>query len=330
MGMRELIRERGSGWGARLSFAALCLVFSEFVVWQAPSTYNVLDWIGLAVFYLALAAVMLDLLARWNVNDAYSLLLLAGIYGLVDATLISHITTRDLPLSLIVRPLAAQPLAFMAALAAFQLLATHRTARLLEIVIALAVGGMWGIWTRWFPVVSEESIPEVDLGPALLTVGIALAVCGAIRFLLPPADIYRRDDWQLRPAEWAITGGVLFAALLIVAGREYIDEMGVIIVVTLLGYMAAILTMTFPARRGASILAYFTPPRRPVPGAWIVVVVPFLVAGAGGYTLPGSDDSSIQSSILIGALTVVGIVWLPVVSAIAGIRAFVQLAREEG
>jgi hypothetical protein len=49
-----------------------------------------------------------------------------------------------------------------------------------------------------------------------------------------------------------------------------------------------------------------------------------------GYHLPGSGDSAAQSDLLFGALTGVGIVWLPVVSSVIGVRAFIQLAREGG
>ena len=96
--MIEQLRERWTGWGTRLSFAALLLVFSEWIVWQTPTDYNVLEWAGIAAIYLALAAITLDLIERFQVNEMFSLLVLAGLYGLVDATLISHITTRDLPI----------------------------------------------------------------------------------------------------------------------------------------------------------------------------------------------------------------------------------------
>ena len=78
--MLELLRDRLSGWGARLSFGALLLVFSEWIVWQTPTTYDGLEWLALAAVYLALSGIMLDLIARLNANDVFSLLLLAGLY----------------------------------------------------------------------------------------------------------------------------------------------------------------------------------------------------------------------------------------------------------
>ena len=47
--MREQLHERWTGWGVRLSFAVLLLVFSEWVVWQRPTAYAVQEWIALGV-----------------------------------------------------------------------------------------------------------------------------------------------------------------------------------------------------------------------------------------------------------------------------------------
>ncbi|MEL7674765.1 MAG: hypothetical protein AAGU78_13570, partial [Chloroflexota bacterium] len=116
--MNSATRPKGAAWGARLSFAALLLVASELIVWQRPAEYGPLDWLALIAVYLALAAIALDLVARLRAADAPSLLLVAGVYGLANGTLIGHVATRDLPVSLIVRPLGAQPLAFLAALGA--------------------------------------------------------------------------------------------------------------------------------------------------------------------------------------------------------------------
>lgn len=328
--MSGLVRERLSGWGIRLSFAALLLVFSELVIWQTPTRYTALEWAGLAVLYLALSAVALDLIARLNARDIFSLLLIAGAYGLVNATLISHVTARDLPISLIVRPLGAQPLAFLGALASFQILASGRATGPLEFLIALVAGLLWGIWVRWFPIISDEPIPTVEIGTALAVTGIALVVCGIFRLVQPPVEMYRRDDWLLTPYEWLLPGGALVVALVIGMDRGHISDTGLVIVLTLLVFIGMMFYITQAMRRHDSILAGITPPRRPNLAAWLVLVIPFLLAGWLGYSLPGSDDSSIQSDLLFGVLTGFGVVWLPAVSMVTGVRAFVQLARQGG
>ncbi|MBN1679138.1 MAG: hypothetical protein JW966_02520 [Anaerolineae bacterium] len=328
--MMEQVRDRVTGWGARLSLAALLLVFSELVVWQTPTRYSVPEWLGLAAVYLALAAIMLDLITRLRARDVFSLLLMAGIYGLVNAMLISRVITHDLPLSLVIRPLSAQPLVFMLALASFLILGSGRATGPLDMLVSVVTGVSWGVWVRWFPVVSEESIPEVSEGTALSVLALALAGCMLLRFVLPSADIYRREDWLLLPVEWALTGGVLIVALIVGAAQDKIDNLDMGIVAMLVNFMIMMLYVTLITRKDEPVLHAITPPRRPNPVAWLVLVGSFLVAGWIGYTLPGSGDSSAQSDLLFGALTAFGVVWLPIVAAVLGLRAFVQLAREGG
>jgi hypothetical protein len=218
----------------------------------------------------------------------------------------------------------------MGALAAFQILTSGRATGPLEFLIALGVGLMWGVWVRWFPVVSDEHVPAAEIGPALLALGIGLAACGAIRVSLPPAGPYNREDWLLTPVEWALSGGALVAALGIGVARDDISRAGLGVVLTLIAFILIMLYTTLPLRQKKSLLDGITPPRRPNLAAWLLLIVPFLLAGWIGYHLPGSGESSAQSDLLFGALTGVGIVWLPVVSSVIGVRAFIQLAREGG
>jgi hypothetical protein len=326
--MVEQLRERWTGWGIRLSFAALLLVFSEFVVWQTPTTFNALEWAGIAAIYIALAAISLDLIERFQVNEVFSLLILAGLYGLVDGTLISRVTASDLPFSLVIRPLAAQPLAWIGALAVFLLLNSGRASGPADFGVALIVGLAWGIWVHWFPLKTDEPIPTVKIVPALIALAVGLTACGVIRRALPPADIYRREDWRLTRVEGAAMGAILWAALVIGFAQEAISGTGLLIIAVLGGFMVFMLNFTIRVRRITSLLEPITPPRRPNMAAWLVLVAAFLVAGWIGYRLPGSGDHSVQGDLLIGALTGFGIVWLPGVSALIGVRVFVQLARE--
>ena len=322
--MNSATRPKGAAWGARLTFAALLLVASELIVWQAPLQYDLMDWLALIAVYLALAAIALDLVARLRAADAPSLLLVAGVYGLANGTLIGHVATRDLPVSLIVRPLGAQPLAFLAALGALWLLLSGRAPHLL----AAAIGGVaWGGWGRWAPGASDGAIPLGSAVTALVAAALGLAACLLIAFLAPRAPVERRDDWLLGPVEWIASGAVLLAALIWGVAR---GDIGASVVVTLIAYMLGALIATRGLRADRCALDAVTPPRAPHVAGWVAASALFLIAGGVGYALPGSGNRSAQGDLLIGLLTAFGILWLPVVSALVGMRAFVQLAREQG
>ncbi len=326
--MRDSIRERGTAWGARASFAALLLVCSEWIVWQTPTRFGTLDWLGIAAVYLALAAASLDLIARSGVREPLGLLLVAGLYGLLNATLISGVTARDLPLSLLGRPLGAQPLAFLAAFGAFRVLSSGRATGPLDFLIALGGGLAWGVWVRWFPLVADEPVPASRSGEALTALAILLAACGVLRAVLPPGNPRRIQEWRLGAPEWALVGGVLAAALAVDAARDAVDGAAISIMIALGGFLATLLYASAVQRGPASLLDAMTPPRRPNLAAWLVVIAPFLAAGWVGYHLPGNGTSSPQSDLLFGGLTVFALVWPPLVSVLIGVRVVSALVRE--
>lgn len=316
-------------WGARLSFAALLMVFSELVVWQRPAGYTPLEWTALAALYLALSAIALDLIVRLRADDAPARLLIAGAYGLANGTLISHIATQDLPLSLLVRPLGAQPLAFLGALAAFRLLHGGRAGRLPYLLAALIGGLAWGVWVRWAPGASDGAIPRVSVTTALIVTGLGLAACLPVARLAVRAPLTRAAGWLLRPGEWIVAGGVLLAALVIGRAQGDIDALGAGVVVGLIAFMLGTLAATRSLRAERSVIDAMTPSGLPQAAAWLALVALFLLTGWIGYRLPGSGDRSAQGDLLIGLLTAFGLLWLPVVSALAGVKAFIQLAREQ-
>lgn len=323
--MQTIVRKQ---WSARLSFAAVLLVCSEWIVWQKATAYSALEWLGIALVYAALAAITLDLIARLRVSDLPRLLLVAGLYGLVNATLIAHITARDLPVSLLGRPLGAQPLAFLLALAAFQLLASGRPTGPLDFVVALAVGASWGIWVRWFPLVSDEPVPAVSSDTAIAALAVLLMGCAGLRFALPAGGPQRHADWLLTRAEWALTGTVLAAALLVALAQNAIQGADLAILAGLGSFLAAILLLSAPSDDASSLLRSMTPSRRPNMAGWLVVLVPFLSAGGVGYRLPGDATGGPQSDLLFGGLAVFGLLWPPLVAGWIGTRVLARLTRE--
>ncbi len=317
--------ERWSVWRVRVVFAAVLLVFSEWIVWQRPLHFSAGQWLGWAVLYLALAALTLDLLVRFRANEPLSLLLLAGLYGLLNGTLISHITTRDLPVSLIVRPLAVQPLAFLGALAALRILLGGQRVRWGAALIA-AVGGLaWGVWVRWLPHVSYDPLPHTNALTAVLALGIAAWALWLVAWGASPRAPRQRADWLLGEIEWWAVGGVLVVALGAGIRQGALTGEGLSIALGLAAFWLLVLALTPLLRAEHTYLVTLTPPRRPQMVGWVLLAGIFLALGWVGYHTEGTRPSDW----LFGLLTAFGAFWPPVVSMAVGMQALTVLAQRE-
>ncbi len=317
--------ERWAVWRVRAIFAAVLLVFSEWVVWQQPLAFGAATWLAWAALYLAFAALSLDLLVRFRANEPLSLLLLAGVYGLLNATLISHITTRDLPVSLIVRPLAAQPLAFLAALATLRLLLGNRHARWRSLATA-ALGGLgWGVWVRWLPHVSDDPLPTTNALTAMVALGGAAALLGALSQCASPKWPRRREAWLLGELEWWAVGAALTVALGAGMRQGALESEGLSVAIGLTAFLLLVLALTPLLRTERTLLDALTPPHRPALGRWAAVALVFLALGWVGLHV----ESARSSDVLFGLLMAFGALWPPTVSMAVGMQAITMLSRQE-
>ncbi len=321
--MQKTHSERWAAWRARIVFAAALLTFSEWVVWQQPLHFSATQWAAWAVLYLAFAALSLDLLVRFRVNEPLSLLLLGGVYGLLNATLISHITTRDLPVSLIVRPLAAQPLAFLGALATWRFLLGNGRIHGRGALTAALGGLAWGVWVRWLPQVSDDPLPATDAPTAILALGGAAAVLWAMSWVASPHAPRQNDDWLLGELEWWAVGAVLVIALGAGIRQGAFNSEGLSIAAGLAAFLLLVLALTPLLRTERTLLDILTPPNRPTRYThWAALVAIFLALGWAGFYWHGTH----QSDWLFGLLTAFGTLWPPMVSMAVGMQAITTLS----
>ncbi|MDX2137926.1 MAG: hypothetical protein SF123_07500 [Chloroflexota bacterium] len=83
-------------WLSRIAFAALLAFGSEIVLWNTPQRRSALDVLLLIAGYLAVATLVLDFVVRYSLRSFFGVLLLGGIYGLVNAlTLNPHTMLVD-------------------------------------------------------------------------------------------------------------------------------------------------------------------------------------------------------------------------------------------
>jgi hypothetical protein len=314
-------------WLPRLHFGAVLLVFGELIAWQNAASYSVLDWLAISLIYLALGAILLDLVVRWNINNFTSLLLVGGLFGLTQATLISLAATQAnfLARALVFRPLGMEVIAFLLAFLSFRLLISGEATGLFAFLIALGIGALWGIWVRWFAVWEEVLIPYPDFAPSSMATILGLVGIGVLPLLLPKTPEMTVQDWKLTPYEAAAAGIVLLVAF--VLRMEYIGDLPLTLSLSLAGMIVFMLFFTRNARRG-NLLEKVTPPRPPLIIGWLILLIPFAIMGALGYLLVGEGPVPVHANALFAIMAFAGILWLPLISVMVGFGLLIQMGRE--
>lgn len=329
---------RSGGWAAawllRLSLAAILLVCSEVLWWSNdPLHYTAPEWAGLAGIYLALAALMLDLLARFRVTDVLGLLVVAGLYGLLNGALIAHSAFTNFPISLVARPLGLHALGGgVLGLMLWLWLLDGRGLRPGRAIVLAGVGLAWGIWVRWFPLLESNGFPLPELPTALILAALGWLVAGGLTWTASRRASGIGSDERLlclRPWEWLPVGGGLLVAFLIGARQGAIATFDGVALGLLAGYMIAVLFF-LRGRRGHPLLARVTPSRPVAWPVWLACGALLILPAAVGYALPGQSPDGPPLQLLTAALTGFGVAWLPGVSLAAGLRAYVRLFRQGG
>jgi hypothetical protein len=312
---------------ARALLAALLAFASEILVWVNPPARSLLDWALLVPGYLALSALLLEIAARYRLRDAYGLLMLAGVYGMLNGLILNPASALvDVPRTLITRAMGAHGLSGLVALALFFGLAgglRARRALVAALVLAVIVGAGWGTWAHWSPVEFSglpPSAPESLLICGGIGIALAAAVWAATR-RVPPRNL------RLSPRGWALTllalGGLLLLHLL----RGEIDPLSLVVIVTLSAF--SVIIIWFQMRKKGTTLLDSLADTPASWGAFGLLVAGFGLAAAVGYSLPRVETSAAADPLaLIGALfTAYGLIWLPAVSIVLGARAFARQAR---
>lgn len=331
-GMLNLLEGRGTYWTLRLHFGLLLLVCGELVGWQNATTYQALDWLAIALIYLALGAALLDFIVRLRVNGWLTLLLVGGIFGVAQGTLISLAAAEvDIIVTgLLLRALGVGSLMFILAFALYRLLLSGEQATIREGMIAALIGIGWGIWTRWFANLERVNVVAPQFSDSMPYVLIALAIVGVLPVIfflrLSRPLVHMSDaDWMLTPYEWVPV--VIVLGITLILRGSLIEPISVGIAITILVMIGMMLFFTRETRKG-SVLDPITPPHIPLLIGWFALLVPFALGALAGYNLSGTGDESILANVYFGALTLYGAIWLPLISIVLGFRIITEMARE--
>jgi hypothetical protein len=317
-------------WIPRLHFGLLLLIFGELVAWQQASTFSLLDWLALAVIYLALALACLDFMMRFRAADIRSVFLVAGLYAATRAALLSVIHLDSLErfaIDLVFLPMGLQTLMFLLAFASFRLLSTGESTGPSAFGIALVVGFGWGTWTRWSPALESINVIAPTWDASLPYVVIALVVGGIVPLVLHPRLDMQPIDWLMTPYEWAFAGLTLFVTLVLRLSQGHIDILAVGIITLLMLGLLFMLNYSTTLRRTLPF-AKMTPPQSPLILGWLLILAPFALAAWAGYNLSDGEAVPWQAVTLFRALLLFGVAWLPVISIWWGANMLTQMTRE--
>jgi hypothetical protein len=306
----------------RLCLAVLLAFGSQVLLWQIDPNAP----LSSAVFWplaLPLAALLLDLAARFRVRDLFGVLLLAGLYGLLSAVTIHPLSTLvELPVTLATRALGAHALGALVAWGLLLWLAGAGHGRWLLAMIPAGIIG--GLWARWQPFASGSEAESPLVFGAALAVGVALIGLLAL-WAQRRANGIDPQRLRLTPVEALAVFLSLGAAILVWLGAGAYDLWTLGVCAGLIALCAASLWFHKRARGAAQVdrLAQIAPRWR-----WLAIGAVGLAVGAAvGWLLPRASNAADPLTLISAVMTAFGIVWLPTTALVLGLRALQRETR---
>ena len=319
-------------WMLRLVLGALWFISIELLPWAMPAARAPWDWPLLVAGYVALAAVLLDVAARFRLRDGYGLLALAGLAGLTAALCFNPgYALANPPLTWFTRALGAMTLGALIGLLIFLRLARPIGWRgvIVALLLAAPLGALWGYWARWSPQALDAAASPTlrePLSLALIVTGALLLVTLALAARERTGE---RADLRLPAPVLAALILALTAVLAVRVLNETVEPLSAVALATL-GLICLGIMYYQKRTKGPTLLDELPnlPSRR-----WFLVIIPIilLVAGgaiAGAHAVRGAPDSD-GIALLSAAITAFGFLWLPGVALAIAAHAFSRLARTE-
>lgn len=323
---------RKAAWPLRLLLGALLLWGSETLLWANPNHRTPDEWILLAAGYLLLAAMILDLAARYRVRDLYDVMALLAIAALLNGLLLNpHTALVDFPRTLVTRILGGYGLISLEMFGLFLILTSGRRRRGRSVFFgfSIAVGFFWGIWARWSPELTDRMIdPSIPLSLLFGYLAAGIVICGTLFvWMMRSSSQLALSDLLLKRRELA---GVMAAAAGFIIFRFFqpATDIGIwAIFGALIGLCYAV--MWFRRKNtGKTVLDPSMPPFPPRTRLLLIALLIFVIMTILGYSLPFFEVIGIHQLGLVElAFAGVGFLWLPVIALVISFRALDRQAR---
>jgi hypothetical protein len=320
-----------TAWTLRLLMALLLLFGSEILLWIDPPGRSLTDWSLLVVGYIALAALLLDLAARYRLRNVYDAMTLLVLYALYAGLLLNPETALvDFPRTFLTRVIGAHSLLGLEMFGLFLALtggANTRTLRLL-LGFSLWIGFYWGTWGQGVALLADWPGDAVSLGTMFAVAGVVLAV-GLILFIaaLRQSASLTPPDLRLSPVAFTLALVVLAGLFVVRLTEDAVDPGMVALTAALTVLGIGVLWFQRPTK-GAVLLDAHIPPTSPPFVLLVAALGIFAGAAAFGYHLPLLDIAGYsQLSLMEFGFAGVGTLWLPTVAAVVSINGMDRVGR---
>ncbi|MCC6617063.1 MAG: hypothetical protein IT320_26560 [Anaerolineae bacterium] len=312
-----MMRARFTPWLLRFLLGALLLFGSEILLWNIPYTQDALSWARAVLGHILIAALLLDLAARYRVRDVFGALLLAGVFATLNALTISPQTTLyDIPRTLVTRVLGPGALVSLGMMALLIWLAGRGRGPWLALA-ALLVGIAAGAWARWSPLVLFDAT-ETPLAQVYLAAGIVMAIIAVLTWVTSRAQPDAPPDFRLGLVEWLVVAAGLIGLGAWQYAEGALEPVPLALTAAVSALCWAALWATARARGEAyvDLLGTFAPRWR-----WLgLSLLIFAAAVTLGWALPRGEGAADPIAVIGGVMTAFGIVWLPTVALVLGAR----------
>lgn len=328
-----LLTPLATRWTIRLLLGFALLLGGEVLFWGNPAAHTLLDWLLLLMGYNLIAVVLLDILVRYRVRDLWGVMIVVGIYGLLNGLLLNPSDVMaDIPRRLLSHSLGGYWFIGMESIGLFFILLNGLGAykKRILLIAVVSVGFFWGVWVYWFPAFNLGAytpvlIPEMFAYLAFgLTPIIALSLLLRLQISRLKTDTITAQDFKLTAQQAFPVAIGLLALFALHATQNRIDGTGLFLTVLVLAAFWVVLWFRADTRKPPLLSAFF--PMRPIGWPWLLLALAIFCGMAGlGVALPlvalfGFN----QFTLLTTVFGLVGAVWIPLTAAVLGVRSFTR------
>lgn len=315
-------------WLLRVFLAALLFACTQVLIWLSPLDIQIENVLLQLPGYLALAAIMLDLMARYRIRNVYEVMTIIGIYAVLNGLLLNPETALvDFPRTFITRSIGTQTISGMVAVGLFlALTAGHRVRRFLFVLLGYSfwVGFYWGTWIHYAPGEIEWVDAQISIEDTLIAMLVYFVIPAVLLLIIRRwrMDSMQPMDLRMHPATMGIMIVILLVIFLVQVIRETITD-PLTILVPLLVVFGCMTVLWFQRTvKGPMVLDNHIPPR-PLRPVWIFLTIGvFVWAAVFAYNLPLLNIvGASQLTLMQLGFTVVGFAWFPLIAIVIGIRA---------